>query len=132
MTDPEKGLEIAIKNELPDVEHRLSIMPPHIRVLPRRPQRNRTKGVAERRKEAEKQTSMKGEQADTGVFKASWKGAVIHCKIYGGVAHNVRTCPRKTVDEEVGGSPSQPTNAPSKSKKQKTRASSYQPSISIR
>ncbi|GAA0184068.1 hypothetical protein LIER_31376 [Lithospermum erythrorhizon] len=60
-----------------------------------RPKRIRTKVAAEIREEADKRKSMKGDQANTGVFKASPKGSVIHCKICGGIAHYARTYPKK-------------------------------------
>ncbi|GAA0164951.1 hypothetical protein LIER_20471 [Lithospermum erythrorhizon] len=107
MTDQQKGLEIAIRNKLPDAEHRFPyppIVPLDTRVLPRRLKRCRNKDDAERRKEvgkqAEKKASKKGEKQDA-IFKASRKGAVMNCKICGGIGHNTRTCPRKPVDREA-------------------------------
>ncbi|GAA0161695.1 hypothetical protein LIER_17949 [Lithospermum erythrorhizon] len=106
-----------------------SILPPDIRVLPRRPKRCRKKVIAERREEVEKQAS---KQLEKGVFKASWKETVIHCKICGGIAHNERTYPKKLVDGEPAPSRSkrtstllsQPATTSAKSKKKKTELSS--------
>ncbi|GAA0186895.1 hypothetical protein LIER_34183 [Lithospermum erythrorhizon] len=119
-----------------------AILLPDRRVLPGRPKRCRTKDAAERREEAEKQASKKGEQADTRFFKASGKGAVIHWKICGGVVHNARTCRRKQMDgnqapsknkkKKTSASSSQPASASSKSKKKKNGSSSSQPATSTR
>ncbi|GAA0144821.1 hypothetical protein LIER_36013 [Lithospermum erythrorhizon] len=105
------------------------ILPPDIRFLPGRAKSCRTKDAAERVEEAEKQTAEKAEKKQhDGVFKASRKGALIHCKICPGVGQNAWTCPRKPVD---GGSDSQPTPS-SMPKKRKTRGSSSQLAPSTR
>ncbi|GAA0171278.1 hypothetical protein LIER_25350 [Lithospermum erythrorhizon] len=59
------------------------ILSPDMRVLPGRPKRCRTKDATERAEEAEKQAIEKAKKKQNdGVFKASRKGAIIHCKIW--------------------------------------------------
>ncbi|GAA0152628.1 hypothetical protein LIER_11060 [Lithospermum erythrorhizon] len=122
---PLRGPVFWTKNPYP------AILPPDMRVLPGRPKRCRNKGAAKRAEEAEKQAELKAKKKqDDGVFKASRKEDVMHCKICGGVGHNTRTCPRKPAPSD-GGSSSQPEPS-SEAKKRKTRASSTQPAPSTR
>ncbi|GAA0145576.1 hypothetical protein LIER_42870 [Lithospermum erythrorhizon] len=95
----QKGLENVIQKELPEAEHRL---------------KKRTS-----RKQGNWKEKAKKREAD-GVFRASRKGAVKHCKICGIAGHNARSCPCRSELEEG----SQPTPA---RKKRKTEVSSSQP-----
>ncbi|GAA0156468.1 hypothetical protein LIER_13964 [Lithospermum erythrorhizon] len=123
--EPLRGLVFWTKSPYP------TILRSKMWVLPGRPKRCCNKDAAERAEEAEKQAELKAKKKqDDGVFKASRKGAIIHCKICGGVGHNAQTCPRKPTPSD-GGSDSQPAPS-SKAKKRKTKASFSRPASSAR
>ncbi|GAA0142903.1 hypothetical protein LIER_03700 [Lithospermum erythrorhizon] len=110
MTDQQKGLKTAIKNELPHAEHRLH------QSASWRPKRCKRVDPSEAREKKEKEAAEKAKKARVeGIFKAPRHGAVIHCKICGSIGHNAKTCPRRPTvaasSQPATTSSSQPTTS---------------------
>ncbi|GAA0147789.1 hypothetical protein LIER_07405 [Lithospermum erythrorhizon] len=84
--------------------------------LPWRPKRCRQKDASERAEAAAKIAAEKEAKKNDGVFRASRKGSVIHCKICGALGHNARSCPRRSLSSIASERGSQPATSSRKNK----------------
>ncbi|GAA0167724.1 hypothetical protein LIER_40434 [Lithospermum erythrorhizon] len=101
------------------------ILPSDVRVLPGRPKRYRQKDASEIAEATTNITVEKAAKKNDGVFWASRKGSVIHCKICGALGHNARSCPRRSLLSTTSEGGSQPAPSSRRSKGKATISTSH-------